>query len=331
LQKAPDIDGRTVLVTGAGGFIGSHVAELFVRSGARTRVLVHYRSDGSRGWLDRSGLAAEMEVVAGDVRDPSFVDRAVRGADVVVHMAALIGIPYSYHAPSSYVATNVLGTLNVLEACRQAGVERIVHTSTSEVYGTAQYAPMDEKHPLQAQSPYAASKIGADKLAESYHRSFGIGVVTLRPFNTYGPRQSSRAVIPAVITQALAGGPVKIGSRFPRRDFTFVEDTAGGFLAAATAAGAEGRVFNLGSGIETSIGEIVELVGAVHGSSLTVEEDDDRVRPPASEVERLLAANSLASDVLAWKPQVSLESGIRQTIEWFKNNMHFYRPESYAV
>ncbi len=318
-------------MTGAGGFIGSHVAELFVRSGARTRALVHYRSDGARGWLDRSGLVAEMEVVAGDVRDPSVVDRAVRGADFVVHMAALIGIPYSYHAPSSYVSTNVLGTLNVLEACRHAGVDRVVHTSTSEVYGTAHYVPMDEEHPLQAQSPYAASKIGADKLAESYHRSFGLPVVTVRPFNTYGPRQSSRAVIPTVITQVLAGGPVKIGSRSPRRDFTFVEDTARGFLAAATAAGAEGRVVNLGSGVETSIGEVVEMIGTVQGGSVAVEEDDDRVRPPASEVERLLAGTRVAAEVLSWKPQVSLETGIRRTIDWFGENTHLYRPESYAI
>lgn len=318
-------------MTGAGGFIGSHVAEFLVRSGARTRVLVHYRSDGSRGWLDRSGLVAEMEVVAGDVRDPSFVERAVRDTDVVVHMAALVGIPYSYHAPSSYVATNVVGTLNVLEAGRKAGVDRVVHTSTSEVYGSAQYVPMDEEHPLQAQSPYAASKIGADKLVESYHRSFGLPVVTVRPFNAYGPRQSSRAVIPAIITQVLAGGPVRIGSRFPRRDFTFVEDTARGFLAAATAVGAEGRVVNLGSGVETSIGEILEMIGALQGASVTVEEDADRVRPPASEVERLVAGNSLASEVLSWRPRVSLEEGMRQTIEWFGENKQFYRPESYAI
>lgn len=326
-----DIDGRKVLVTGAGGFIGSHVAETFVRAGARTRALVHYRSDGSRGWLDRSDVREEMEILAGDVRDRSLVDRAVRGTDIVVHMAALIGIPYSYRAPASYVATNVLGTLNVLEACRESGIGRLVHTSTSEVYGSARYVPMDEGHPLQGQSPYSASKIGADKLAESYHLSFDLPVVTLRPFNAYGPRQSARAVIPAVITQVLSGAAVRIGSRSPRRDFTFVEDTAAGFLAAARAPGVNGRVINLGTGIETSVGEIVDRIAEIEGRTVAIEEDDRRLRPPASEVDRLQAATALAGELLAWQPQIPLDSGIRRTVEWFRENMHFYKPESYAV
>ncbi len=323
--------GRKVLVTGAGGFIGSHLAERLAEEGARVRALVHYNALGSWAWLDHTALAGEMEVLAGDVRDPGSVAQAVEGVEVVFHLAALIAIPYSYQAPASYVATNIQGTLNVLQAARQAGVARLVHTSTSEVYGTAQRVPIAEDHPLVGQSPYSATKIAADKLAESFHLSFGLPVVTVRPFNTFGPRQSARAVIPTIITQALAGQPVRLGNLNPTRDLNYVANTVDGFLAAAQAERALGRTVNLGSGREISIGDLALLIGRLMGRDLGLEQDAGRLRPAASEVERLLADNRLADQLLGWRPRLSLEEGLEKTITWLRQNMQRYRPGVYAV
>lgn len=313
------VEGRAVVVTGAGGFIGSHLAETLVRAGARVRALGHYRGDGTAGFLDDSPLRDEMEVVLGDVRDPSQMRALVRGQDLVFHLAALIGIPYSYEAPSSYVATNVSGTLHMLEACRDEGVERLLVTSTSEVYGTAHYVPIDEEHPLQGQSPYSATKIGADKLAEAYHASFSLPVVVVRPFNTYGPRQSTRAVIPTIIGQALAGGEIRIGSLDPVRDLTYVQDTVEGFLALSSAAGVDGRAVNLGCGSSVSIGELVRRICAICGrEDAEVVVDPGRVRPEQSEVMELRSDNRLARELAGWNPRVDLDEGLLRTVKWFE-------------
>ncbi len=322
---------RTVLVTGAGGFIGSHLAERLVDEGARVRALVHYNASGTWGWLDRSPRAAEMDVVAGDLGDRDSVRRAVKGCEIVFHLGALIAIPYSYDAPASYVRTNVEGTLNVLQAARELGTARVVHTSTSEVYGTARHVPIDEAHPLQGQSPYSASKIGADKLAEAFHLSFGLPVVTVRPFNTFGPRQSARAVIPTIITQCLTADVVRLGSLTPTRDFNYVADTADGFLRAAEAPAAVGRTVNLGSGREISIGDVARLIARLAGREITIETDAKRLRPDASEVERLLADNTLAGTLLGWKPRVGLEEGLERTIAWMREHLSRFRPGVYAV
>lgn len=324
-------NGKRVLVTGAGGFIGSHLSEELVRRGANVRAFVHYNGAGTRGWLDSSDLAADMDVVAGDIADRDCVAAAVKGCEVVLHLAALIAIPYSYSAPASYVRTNVDGTMNVLQAAREYDVARVVHTSTSETYGTARYVPIDEAHPLQGQSPYSASKIGADKMAEAYHLSFGVPVVTLRPFNTYGPRQSARAVIPTVITQCLARQPVKLGNLTPTRDFNFVGDTVAGFLAAATAPGILGETINVGSGREIAISDLVALIARLSGNEAQVQVDETRVRPTGSEVERLLAANDKAKRLMDWQPQVSLEQGLRQTIAWIDANRERFRTGVYQV
>jgi NAD dependent epimerase/dehydratase len=323
--------GKKVLVTGAGGFIGSHLTERLVELGARTRALVHYNGAGSWGWLEGSPRRQELEVVLGDVRDPESVRKAMADVDVVFHLAALIAIPYSYDAPGSYVRTNVEGTLNVLLAARQLGTSRVVHTSTSEVYGTAQYVPIDEKHPLQGQSPYSASKIGADMMAESFHRSFGVPVATVRPFNTFGPRQSARAVIPTVITQALTRREVKLGSLTPYRDFNFVADTVEGFLRCAESDAALGRVINIGSGREVTIGDMVEIVAKLIGSDVVVVAETSRVRPPKSEVERLCADNRAAAELVGWRPQTTLEAGLASTIGWLRQNLDRYKVDRYVV
>jgi NAD dependent epimerase/dehydratase len=325
------LQGATVLVTGAGGFIGSHLAESLVRAGARVRGLVHYNALGSWGWLDSSPLRSEMQVVAGDICDRDSVRRAADGISVIFHLAALIAIPYSYHAPASYVRTNIDGTLNVLQAARELGVSRVVHTSTSEVYGTARYAPIDEAHPQQGQSPYSATKIGADKLAEAFHLSFGLPVVTVRPFNTFGPRQSARAVIPTIIVQCLAGLPVRLGNLHPTRDMNYVANTVDGFMAAAVAPGAIGRTVNLGSGQEISIGDLARLIGELTGRPAEVQEDAERLRPQGSEVERLLADNRLARELLDWTPAVALEEGLVRTIEWIREHQERYRADVYTV
>ena len=324
-------NGKRVLVTGAGGFIGSHLAERLVELGAKTRAFVHYRSDGSWGWLDHSSHKEAFEVVAGDIRDQDSVLQAVRDVEVVFHLAALIAIPYSYHAPHSFVQTNVSGTLNVLQAARECGIERLVHTSTSEVYGTARSVPIDEGHPLQGQSPYAASKIGADKLAESFCLSYALPVVTVRPFNTFGPRQSGRAIVPTIITQCLTETRVRLGNLSPTRDLNYVSDIVGGFLRAAGPPEAIGRTLNLGSGRETSVAELARLVADLVGKPLEVEPEEERVRPTQSEVERLAADSTAARALLGWEPSVSLEEGLKITIEWIRDHLDVYRPGVYVL
>ena len=326
-----DLTGRRVLVTGAGGFIGSRLCERLVEAGAEVRALVRYTADGEAGWLDRSPIRQDIEVKRGDLADRDSVFDAVRGCEIVLHLGALIAIPYSYLAPESYVRTNILGTLNVLQAARELGIGRLVHTSTSEVYGSAQTVPMTEDHPLVGQSPYSASKIGGDKLAESYHRSFGTPVVTLRPFNTFGPRQSARAVIPSVAVQALAGRVVKMGDPRPTRDFVFVDDTADAFLRAATVAGIEGETIHFGGGREIPVGDLPRMIGEAAGIAVEVEHDPQRMRPAASEVERLHADAAKARTLLGWAPQVTVEDGLRRTVEFIRENPGLYRPEEYAV
>ena len=322
------------LVTGAGGFIGSHVVESLTEAGHEVRALAHYNSRGSWGHLDGSSATAhpKLEVRLGDVTDASMVRALVDGCDVVLHLAALIGIPYSYHAPASYVATNVSGTLNILEACRAARVRRVVVTSTSEVYGTARYTPIDEKHPLQGQSPYAASKIAADKLAESYFCSFDLPVVTLRPFNTFGPRQSARAVIPTVLTQALNGASeIRLGNLQPKRDLTFVEDTARAFLLAAEAPGIEGEVIHFGQGQAVSVGELAQRCLDAVGSKARIISVSERQRPEKSEVGLLLCDHAKARRVLSWTPQVSLDEGLRRTADYLRQHLRDYRHGQYVV
>jgi NAD dependent epimerase/dehydratase len=323
--------GRKVLVTGAGGFIGSHLTEALVEHGADVRALVEYVFDGSHGWLDRSPARHDVEVIAGDVRDPDSAAHAVRGTEIVFHLAALISIPYSYDAPLSYFRTNVEGTLNILRASLRADVRLVVHTSTSEVYGTARSVPIAEAHPLQAQSPYAASKIAADKAAEAFHLSYGLPVTTLRPFNTFGPRQSARAVIPTIATQALDGDRIRLGNLTPTRDFTYVEDTARAFVHAAEAPAAIGRVVNIGSGKEIAIGELAEAICRLAGGRAQVVHDEQRVRPPLSEVERLLADTTLARELLGWRPEIGLEQGLERTLAWLGENLEHYRVGAYVV
>lgn len=331
---------RTVLVTGACGFIGSHLAEELVRQGFNVRAMTLYNSFGRRGWLDHAEpeLLRGMDILAGDVRDPFFVRQAVRGCHSVLHLAALIAIPYSYVAPQSYVETNVSGTLNVLEAARECGCARVVHTSTSEVYGSAQFTPMTEEHPLSAQSPYAATKIAADQLALSYHKSFGLPVTVLRPFNTFGPRQSTRAVIPTIITQLAAGARVlRLGALAPERDFNFVGDTVAGFLAAERAPGIEGQVLNLSSGYSVSIGDTARLIMEVMGRTADIEQEQARLRPAASEVDRLLGEASRLRAATGWTPGLEGAEGLRRGLEitarWFADpaNLALYRAGEYAI
>ncbi|HEV3404625.1 MAG TPA: SDR family NAD(P)-dependent oxidoreductase [Gaiellaceae bacterium] len=325
------LSGRRVLVTGAGGFIGSQLCERLVELGAEVRALVEYNSLGSFGWLDESPARGELDAVLGDVRDPDAVRRLAEGVETLFHLAALIAIPYSYEAPHSYVVTNVLGTLNVLRGAREAGVGMVVHTSTSEVYGTARSVPIDETHPLQAQSPYAASKIGADQMALAWHGSFGTPVTIIRPFNTYGPRQSARAVIPTIITQLLAGDTLALGNLTPTRDFTYVADTVEAFVRIGDCPAAVGRVVNIGSGRELSIGELVERIEALLGRRAPVEREEERVRPPASEVERLCADARLAGELFGWEPQVSLDEGLAATAEWIGGHLDRYRVGAYVT
>lgn len=328
------------LVTGADGFIGSHVCETLVERGHEVKALAYYNSFGTWGWLDQLPADTQdaIEVVLGDVRDPFLVRDVMEGADVVLHLAALIGIPYSYVAPQSYVDTNVTGTLNVLEAAKTLGTARVIQTSTSEVYGTAQFVPITEEHPLRAQSPYAASKIGADQLALSYERSFQTPVTVVRPFNTYGPRQSARAVIPTIIVQALATtDPIHLGSTSPTRDFNFVKDIAEAFAMIGESSDGLGEVINLGSNFEISIGQVVEAISAAIGREIAVETDEARVRPEASEVDRLWADNSKASQIFGWSPEhgglEGFRRGIAKTVEWFSEptNRAAYKPGTYNV
>jgi dTDP-glucose 4,6-dehydratase len=329
-----------IFVTGAEGFIGSHLVEALLERGHQVTSLVQYNSFGNTGWL-KAGLlegGKGSSIVFGDVRDAEFLASSMENQDVVLHLAALIAIPYSFHAPRSYIETNATGTLNILEAARRSGVSRVVHTSTSEVYGSAQYVPIDERHPVVGQSPYSASKISADQIAHSYWASFGLPVTTVRPFNTYGPRQSQRAFIPSVIIQQLAGvTKLALGSLHPTRDLTFVQDTVAGFVAVAEASGGLGEVFNMGSGFEVSMREVLSIISEVSGTVLQAEEDTARVRPAAAEVERLWSDSSKIKDVFGWesahKGPEGLRLGLEKTYRWFQDNQNLpgYRAEKYVV
>ena len=334
------LDGKRVLVTGADGFIGSHLTERLVRRGCDVRAFVQYNSFGSWGWLDESpaDVRKDLDVFAGDVRDPHGVRTAMAGCDVVLHLAALIAIPYSYHSPQTYVETNVLGTLNIVQAAKDLGVERVVHTSTSEVYGTARFVPITESHPLQGQSPYSASKIGADQMALSFHAAFGTPVAVLRPFNTYGPRQSARAVIPTIISQIAAGASeIKLGATHPTRDFSFVTDTARAFEALAECDAAVGQTVNAGSGFEISIGDTARAIIDLMGSDALIVADDQRLRPEASEVERLWAGSDLMTSLTGWSPEYGegegFRRGLKETIDWFSDpaNLARYKTDRYVL
>ena len=335
-----NLQGKRVLVTGADGFIGSHLVEHLVAQGHQVRAFVYYNSFNSWGWLDHADPAvkASIEVFAGDIRDPHGVRAAMQGCDVVLHLAALIAIPYSYHSPDTYVDTNIKGTLNVVQAARDLGVERVVHTSTSEVYGTARFVPITEEHPLQGQSPYSASKIGADQIALSFHASFETPVTVIRPFNTYGPRQSARAVIPTIITQIAAGRTdIKLGAIHPTRDFNYVRDTVRGFVAVAESDAALGQVVNIGSNYEISIGDTATMIADLMGTAVRFHTDEQRMRPAGSEVERLWADNTLARELVGWQPEFASVDGFRrglaETIEWFSDpaNLRQYKADSYNI
>lgn len=335
-----NIKNKKILITGADGFIGSHLTEELVRRGHNVRAFVYYNSFNSLGWLDHSDkdVKDSIDIFAGDIRDPHGVKDALKGCDVVMHLAALIAIPYSYHSPDTYVDTNIKGTLNVLQAARELSIEKIVHTSTSEVYGTARYVPIDEEHPLQGQSPYSASKIGADQMALAFFRSFNTPVAIIRPFNTYGPRQSARAVIPTIILQiANSIKDIKLGALHPTRDFNYIKDTVNGFIATAESDASIGEVINVGSNYEISIGETAQIIAGIMGQQINTVEDEIRLRPKRSEVERLWADNSKAKRLLSWSPNYSgregLRRGLQETVAWFttKENLKLYKSAIYNI
>jgi NAD dependent epimerase/dehydratase len=329
----PSLEGKAVLVTGAGGFIASHLVERLLRDAARVRAFVHYNSRDARGtldWLEPDALAG-AEVVLGELRDVESVTDACAGIDVVMHLGAHVGIPYSYVNPRDFFEVNTLGTLNVAQAALRHDVELVVHTSTSEVYGSAQTVPITEAHPLEPQSPYAASKVAADKLIDSWHRTYGLPATIVRPFNTYGPRQSARAIIPTIVSQALAGPIVRLGSLHPRRDLTYVDDTVAGFVAAAQAPAVAGRTIQLGTGHDVSIANLVEIVAELLGRALEVELDPARVRADTSEVLRLVSSPQLARDLLGWEPEVPLRDGLARTIRWIEDNSGRYRADHYVI
>jgi NAD dependent epimerase/dehydratase len=334
------LNNKKILVTGADGFIGSHLTEELVRRGCDVRAFVLYNSFNSWGWLDHaeSAILTSLDVFAGDIRDPHGVKKAMEGCDIVMHLAALIAIPYSYHSPDTYIDTNVKGTLNIVQAARELGVEKVVHTSTSEVYGTAKFVPITEEHPLQGQSPYSASKIGADQIAMSFYTSFDTPVSIIRPFNTYGPRQSARAIIPTVIAQIANGHKkIKLGSLHPTRDMNYVMDTVRGFIAVAESEKSVGEVINIGSNYEISMGEMVNMITAIMGADISIETDTVRVRPEKSEVERLWADNTKAKRLLAWEPLYAGKEGLRkglvETIAWFTDpeNLKAYKAHLYNI
>lgn len=324
----------TVLVTGADGFIGSHLVEELVKSGEKVRAFAFYNSFNTWGWLDSlpNDILNEIDVFTGDIRDPNGVRTAMNGIDTVYHLAALIAIPFSYHSPDSYVDTNIKGTLNILQSARDLETRRVLVTSTSEVYGTAQYVPIDEKHPFQGQSPYSATKIGADRMAESFYRSFETPVTIVRPFNTYGPRQSNRAVIPTIITQLLAGyEEIKLGSLLPTRDFNYVKDTVNGFITLANADNVIGEEINIATQQEISIGELAEELIRQINPNAKIVTDDDRLRPEKSEVNRLLGSNEKIMRLTDWQPQYSFEEGLAETIEFFRQNLDKYKTNLYNI
>jgi dTDP-glucose 4,6-dehydratase len=335
-----NLSNKKILVTGSDGFIGSHLTEALVREGAHVRAFVFYNSFNSWGWLDYSSeeIKKELDVFAGDVRDPHGVREAMKGCDIVFHLAALIGIPYSYHSPDTYVDTNIKGTLNIVQAARELDVVKVIHTSTSEVYGTAQFVPITEEHPLQGQSPYSASKIGADQIAMSFYASFNTPISIIRPFNTYGPRQSARAVIPTIITQIANGQQkIKLGALHPTRDFNYITDTVSGIIATAESDQSVGEIINIGSNYEISIGETVQLISELMGASIEIETDQVRIRPEKSEVERLWADNSKAKRLLGWEPKYAGRTGLRRglskTIAWFTDhsNLVAYKANLYNI
>ena len=335
-----ELKNKKILVTGADGFIGSHLTEELVRLGCNVRAFVYYNSFNSWGWLDESPkeILDNLEVFAGDIRDPHGVLKAMEGCDIVFHLAALIAIPYSYHSPDTYVDTNIKGTLNVLQAARKLDVAKVIHTSTSEVYGTARFVPITEDHPLQGQSPYSASKIGADQMALAFYASFGTPVAIIRPFNTYGPRQSARAVIPTIITQIASGKRrIKLGSLHPTRDFNYIKDTVRGFIAIAKSDQSVGEVINIGSNYEISIGETAQLIADVMGVEIEIETDPQRTRPEKSEVERLWADNTKAKKLLNWEPlyagKEGLRRGLEETVAWFTEpkNLERYKIDLYNI
>ncbi len=331
-----ELEGRKVLVTGADGFIGSHLVEELLKQGCNVRAFVYYNSFNSWGWLDTLSdeKLKRLDIFAGDIRDPNGVAKALEGCDVVFHLAALIAIPFSYHSPDSYVDTNIKGTLNILQAARTQNTKKILVTSTSEVYGTAQYAPIDEKHPFQGQSPYSATKIGADRLAESFYRSFEMPIVIVRPFNTYGPRQSARAVIPTVITQLLSGQTdLHLGSLSPTRDFNYVKDTACGFIELAKADAAIGQEINIATGVEHTVGDVAKFLISELNPSAQIITDENRMRPEASEVFRLIGDNTKITTLTSWRPQFDLKAGLSDTIAWFKQpeNLARYKAWLYNV
>ena len=321
-----------ILVTGAEGFIGSHLTELLVEKGYSVKAFVRYNFTNNWGWLESSKYLKDIEIYTGDVRDYDSVYDSMKDVDVVFHLAALIGIPYSYISPLAYIKTNTEGTYNILEAGRKLEVDRIIVTSTSEIYGTAQYVPIDEKHPYNPQSPYAASKASADHLALSYYRSFGTPVTIIRPFNTYGPRQSARAIIPTIVTQILSGKTqIKLGNLEPTRDLNYVKDTANGFITVGLHEKTIGDVYNIGSGREISIGELAQKIIDLLGRRVEIVQDEQRVRPEKSEVERLLCNADKAKALTGWEPKYTLEEGLKETIEWMENNMQYYKPDIYNV
>lgn len=329
-----DLKKKKILVTGADGFIGSHLVEKLVSLGSEVTALAQYNSFNTWGWLDtvEDRIRKEVKVVTGDIREYDGVKRVVKGQDVVFHLAALIAIPYSYLSPMAYVRTNIEGTTNVLEACRDYDVEKIVHTSTSETYGTALYVPIDEKHPMQGQSPYSSSKIGADKMAESFYKSFDTPVATIRPFNTYGPRQSARAVIPTVISQILSGKKkIELGSLIPTRDFNYVKDTAEAFIKVAESEKTIGQVVNAGSNKEISIGDLVEKIIKISGKEVEIVCDEQRIRPEKSEVNRLWADNSRIKELTGWEPSYTLDQGLKETIAWIGENLNYFKSDIYNV
>lgn len=327
-----ELSGKKLLITGAGGFIGSHLTERLTELGAEVTAFVHYNSRNYWGWLEESKYLKDIQVITGDIRDYDSVKNAMKGKDIVFHLAALIGIPYSYESPLAYIKTNIEGTYNILQTARELSIEKIIHTSTSEIYGTAQFVPITETHPINPQSPYAASKASADLLALTFYRSFETPVTIVRPFNTYGPRQSARAIIPTIITQIASNNyKIKLGSLFPTRDLTYVKDTVEGFIKVAESDKSIGEIINIGSNFEISIKDLVNLIAEIMNKGINIEAEEKRVRPENSEVERLLADTTKAKELIGWSPKYNLKEGLKETIDWIKSHLDLYKSEIYNI